>query len=183
MGSVLCVRPETVSGTKKMNKLKIYIAGKVSKESIFKTHHWRDDFCAVLQKNLGGGVTLDSIDPLKHETTVISPKAIFEKDCQLINQADVLVVYLSDDISVGGSQEILIARYLYKPVIGFAPKGGKFNGSKKEMLGRVIDNYQDPFVFSTCDIVCGTIEEVSAALRNVDDISSTGLSIIDKALQ
>lgn len=161
--------------------MKVYIAGKVSKDSIFKTHHWRDDFCAELEKL--SSLNLENIDPLKQEASLTSPQAIFEKDCQLINRADVLVVYLSDDISVGGSQEILIARYLHKPVIGFAPRGGKFNGSKREMLGKIIDNYQDPFVFSTCDVVCGTIEEVAHAMQNVDTIKPTGLDIIDRALQ
>lgn len=164
-----------------MGRLKVYIAGKVSKDSVFRTHHWRDDFCVELEKL--SGLRLANIDPLQQEADLNSPQAIFEKDCQLINEAEVLVVYLSDDISVGGSQEILIARYLRKPVIGFAPKGGKFNGARREMLGKVIDNYQDPFVFSTCDIVCGTVEEVADALLDVGSLPSTGLDIIDKAIK
>lgn len=164
-----------------MKSLKIYIAGKVSKESVFKTHHWRDDFCTELE-NLSG-ISLENLDPLKLENNMHKPKDIFTKDCKLIFKSDAVVVYLSDDISVGGSQEILIARYLRKPVIGFAPYGGKFNGSKKEMLGRIIENYQDPFVFSTCDFVCGTIEEVARTLHKVDDFGSDGLAIIDKALR
>jgi hypothetical protein len=101
----------------------------------------------------------------------------------LINESQIFIVYLSDDISVGGSQEILIARYLRKPVIGFAPMGGKFNGSRREMLGKVIDNYQDPFVFSTCDVVCGSLEEVGEALKNSSAIKSSGLDIIDKTIK
>ncbi len=109
-------------------------------------------------------------------------KAIFEKDCRLINQADATLVYLSDDISVGGSQEILIARYLHKPVIGFAPYGGKFNGSKREMLGKTITDYKDPFVFSTCDVVCGELPEVAEALKTIESVKSRGIKIIDDAL-
>jgi hypothetical protein len=45
------------------------------------------------------------------------------------------------------------------------------------MLGEVIEHYKDPFVFSTCNIVCGTLEEVAEALP-----SSSGLTIIDRAL-
>ncbi len=162
-------------------KLKVYIAGKVSKDSVFRTHHWRDEFCRKLEEL--SGLKLLNLDPLKLESHLTKPEDIFEKDCQLIHSADVLVVYLSDDISVGGSQEILIARYLRKSVIGFAPFGGKFNGSKREMLGKIIDNYQDPFVFSTCDVVCGSIEEVARALRNIKTIQSTGLEIIDRAVK
>lgn len=93
-----------------------------------------------------------------------------------------MVVYLSDDISVGGSQEILIAKYLNKPVIGFAPYGGKFNGATREMQGKTVHDYKDPFVFSTCDIVCGTIEEVSKAIKRIESIVPKTISIIDEAL-
>ncbi|QQS65219.1 hypothetical protein IPO96_01535 [Candidatus Saccharibacteria bacterium] len=84
---------------------------------------------------------------------------------------------------MGGSQEILIAKYLGKPVIGFAPYGGKFNGCEKEMDGKIIQNYKDPFVFSTCDVVCGTIEEVAQAVKGIDKLVPKTLSIIDKALE
>lgn len=160
--------------------MKVYIAGKVSKKSHFGKHHWRDEFCKELQEL--SGVALENLDPLKFQTAETDYATIFATDCQLIYQADVVVVYLSDDISVGGSQEILIARYLRKPVIGFAPFGGKFNGSPKEMLGQVIEDYKDPFVFSTCDVVCGTMEEVSRSLQRWKDITSSGLSIIDQAI-
>jgi nucleoside 2-deoxyribosyltransferase len=165
---------------------KIYVAGKVSKTSIFKTHHWRDDFCAELSEL--SDTELENLDPLKaqeeydnksYEDTSI----IFAKDCRLINQADFVVVYLSDDISVGGSQEILIAKYLNKPVIGFAPYGGKFNGASREMLGKQIENYKDSFVFTTCDVVCGTIEEVGEAIKTIDKIQPKTLQIIDEALK
>lgn len=159
----------------------IYIAGKVSKNSTFGTHHWRDEFCAKLAEL--SGMQLSHLDPLKDQAGMTEPSAIFAKDCQLIAQADAVVVYLSDDISVGGSQEIIIARYLRKPVIALAPRGGKFNGSKREMLGMVIEDYKDPFVFATCDRVCGSLEEVAVALQQLDSIHSTGLDIIDAALK
>lgn len=161
--------------------VKVYIAGKVSKESHFGTHHWRDDFCEELSRLSGN--KLVNLDPLKQETGMTDPKEIFAKDCRLISQADLFIVYLSDDISVGGSQEILIARYLKKPVIGLAPKGGKFNGSRKEMLGQIIDDYKDPFVFSTCDFVCSNLEEVAQTLRSIDGYSSEGMAIIDRTLR
>lgn len=161
--------------------MKVYVAGKVSKDSVFGKHHWRDEFCAELSKL--SGIELENLDPLKAEQDMTDYRLIFAKDCQLINQADVLIAYLSDDISVGGSQEILIARYLHKPVIGLAPKGGKFNGCTKEMLGQTIENYQDPFVFSTCDVVCGSVVEVAHALTLISEVESKGLQIIDETLE
>lgn len=155
--------------------MKLYVAGKVKKDSSFGTHHWRDGFVTELQRL--SGLTLENIDPVKEESFDSMPSEIFEKDCQLISKCDCLIVYLSDDISVGGSQEILIARYFKKPVIALAPRGGKFNGATREMFGKRITDYKDPFVFTTCDIVCSTIEEVAGALREPLPVS-TGLSII-----
>jgi nucleoside 2-deoxyribosyltransferase len=160
---------------------KIYIAGKVSKDSIFKTHHWRDDFCKRLEEL--SGVKLENIDPTKIEANPEDSYAIFSADCRLINSADFMIVYLSDDISVGGSQEILIAKYLGKPVIGLAPLGGKFNGASREMYGKHIKHFKDPFVFATCDIVCGSIEEVAETIETIETIKPKTLSIIDEALE
>ena len=158
----------------------MYIAGKVSKDSVFNTHYWRDDFCAKLSEL--NGIKISHLDPLKIND-ISNPLNIFNTDCQLINNSDCVVVYLTDDISVGGSQEILIAKYLHKPVIGFAPYGGKFNGSTRTMLGKEIKNFKDPFVFATCDIVCGTIEETAEALKSILDIDPKTLHIIDQAIK
>lgn len=161
--------------------MKVYIAGKVSKSSSFGRHDWRDEFCDELSSL--SGLSLENLDPLKIEVHTMGPGEIFGKDCYLISQSDVVVVYLSDDISVGGSQEILIAKYLGKPVIGLAPFGGKFNGSSREFHGQLIENWHDPFVFSTCDIVCKDTNEVADALQEVakGHIKAKTMSIIDQA--
>lgn len=160
--------------------MKTYIAGKVSNDSIFGTHDWRNEFCSKLEKL--SGLHIENVDPLKVEADNMRVNDIFAKDCYLILSSDVVVVYLSDDISVGGSQEILIAKYFSKPVIGFAPYGGKFNGSSRKIAGRVIKDYHDPFVFSTCDLVCGDIDEVAKALVDVDrnNVTIKNLDIISK---
>lgn len=46
-----------------MKSLKIYVAGKVSKESVFGTHYWRDGFVKKLEEL--SGVKLVSLDPAK----------------------------------------------------------------------------------------------------------------------
>jgi hypothetical protein len=93
-----------------------------------------------------------------------------------------VIVYLSDDISIGGSQEILIAKYFKIPVIGLAPHGGKFNGADKEYFGKVVKNYNDPFVFTTCDIVCKTIEEVGEAIKSLKAIKPKTLELIPSSI-
>jgi predicted house-cleaning noncanonical NTP pyrophosphatase (MazG superfamily) len=172
--------PQRFIETKK-EVLKIYVAGKVRKESVFGTHHWREGFVAELEKL--SGLKLENLDPTKNGIDQSSPEEVFGADCYMISQADVVVVYLTDDISVGGSQEILIAKYFKKPVIGLAPIGGKFNGATREYFGKIIEDYKDPFVFSTCDKVCEDIGQVAEALKNLDKITPKDLSIIDKAIE
>lgn len=148
--------------------MKLYIAGKVNKNSHFGTSHWRDGFVDELVKI--SGLQLSHLDPLAYEGDgKFDPGFVFDKDCWLISQADCVIVYLSDDISVGGSQEMLIAKYFGKPLIGLAPREGKFNKSVKEHLGHKIENYVDPFVFSVCDIVCSTVSDVANTLTSLPE--------------
>lgn len=161
--------------------MKVYVAGKISKNSVFGTPDWRHGFCAELEKL--SSVKLDNLDPTQNGADQHDPRLVFGADSYLISQSDVLIVYLSDDISIGGSQEILIAKYFKKPVIGLARHGGKFNGADKEYFGKIVKNYRDPFVFTSCDIVCNTIEEVATALRKIDTIEPKGLEIIPESVQ
>lgn len=159
-----------------MKTLKIYVAGKVSKDSSFGTHYWRDGFVKELEKL--SGLKLISLDPAKKRTDQNDPEAAFGADVYMISRSDVVVVYLSDDISVGGSQEILVAKYYKKTVIGLAPFGGKFNHENKEIFGQTVKNYRHPFVYSTCDIVCDDIESVAVQLKNLKKIKVKTIDII-----
>jgi hypothetical protein len=157
-------------------RLKIYVAGKVSKDSIFGTHYWRDEFVKKLESL--SGIKLISLDPAKKTANQNDYEEAFGADVFMISQSDVVVVYLSDDISVGGSQEILVAKYYKKPVIGLAPAGGKFNQKNKEIFGQKVKNYKHPFVYSTCDVVCEDIESVAGTLKNLDKIKPKTIDLI-----
>lgn len=161
--------------------VKVYVAGKISKDSVFGTHDWRDNFCTELERLTG--LELENLDPTKLDADQNNPQMIFGGDSYLISQSDVLIVYLSDDISIGGSQEILIAKYFKIPVIGLARHGGKFNGADKEYFGKIVKNYKDPFVFTTCDVVCNTVEEVATALKDYKKIKPKTLEVISEAVK
>lgn len=162
-------------------EIKVYVAGKMSKHSHFGDHTWRDDF---LQEISGlTGLKFISFDPTRASKDYTDLEMVFGSDVHMIANVDVLITYFSDDISVGGSQEVLIAKYLKKPVIGFAPRGGKFNRGTKEVAGQIIKNYKHPFVYTTCDVVCGDIEEVADALKNLDKIKPKTIRIIDRAME
>ncbi len=168
-------------------ELKVYVAGKISKESVFGTHYWRDAFCTDLQKLIGE--TVINLDPTNSNLGVdldqSESKLVFGRDCYLISQADVVIVNLTNDISVGGSQEMLIAKYFNKFLIGIAPTGGKFRPSTKELFGKTYHNYVDPFVASTCDVVVEDLPEAAKALKTMLYIKNSKvktLKIIDDSI-
>jgi hypothetical protein len=164
-----------------MKATKVYVAGKVSNDSIFGTHDWRDKFLDSIKAL--SGLEFVNYDPVKKKDIAgtHNPGRVFGGDLFLISKVDVVVVYFSDDVSVGASQEVLVAKYFNKPVIGLAPKGGKFNGGVKKLGKRTLKNYRHPFVFGTCDLVVGDIEELAEALKNLDKIKPKDIHLIKEA--
>jgi hypothetical protein len=162
-----------------VKKTRIYVAGRVSNDSVFGTHDWRDKFLDVLGKL--SGLEFVNLDPVKKKDVYKDSELVFGGDVYLISQSDVVVVYLTDDVGIGASQEILIAKYYGKPVIGLAPKGGKFNGRTKKIGNISIKDYKHPFVFSTCDVVCGDVEEVAEALKKIKKMKPKNLDLIKHA--
>ena len=169
--------------------LKIYVAGKVSPNSVFGTHDWRDTFCRVLEEKTG--LSLYNLDPTKTpkitEWDENDSTLVFGRDCFMISQADIVVVYLTDDISVGGSQEMLIAKYFQKPLVGFAARNGKFNKDEKEIGGRRYINWKCPFVSSTCDVVVENMDKVAEQVRyfssNKTATSIKQITLIDEKIK
>lgn len=161
--------------------MKIYIAGKISKDSVFGAHDWRDDFCRELERL--AGFEIINLDPTKggKDLDQNNAKLIVGMNNSLIKKADVVIAYLSDDISVGGAQEMLIAKYYKRPLIGFAPRGGKFNCDEKELYGKVFKNYVDPYVRVSCDSVAATLEELADQLKKLPSEPAKDITALDDA--
>ncbi len=169
-----------------MQKLKVYVAGKVSPNSVFGRHDWRGGFCAKLAEL--SGLEIVNLDPTQSrgdfDLDENDAKLILGRDCFMINSADLVIVNLTDDISVGGSQEMLIAKYYCKPLVGIAPKGGKFNKTETEIRGKMFRDWVHPFVAVPCDVV---VEDIEGAAEYIKSFSARAaelvkdISILDKA--
>jgi hypothetical protein len=164
-----------------MKTLKIYVAGKMTGHSHFGSHTWRDDFLGEISKL--SGVKFISYDPTNATKNYSDSELVFGSDVHMISKIDVMIVYLSDNVGVGTSQEILLAKYFGKPVIALAPIGGIYNGGNVSAAGIVLKNFKHPFVYTTCDVVCDDIEGVAKAVQDLDKIKPKTLSLIDKAFK
>jgi nucleoside 2-deoxyribosyltransferase len=165
-----------------VEKLKVYIAGKVSKNSVFGTEFWRDDFCKELSEKTG--MEIINLDPTSEKSDNFdssNSSLIFGRDCYMIKQSDIVIVNLTDDISVGGSQEMLIAKYFKKPLLGIARKGGKFRKKETELFGKKVKNWIHPFVAPVVDELVEDINQASEWIRNnIEKIKPKSISIIDE---
>jgi 8-oxo-dGTP pyrophosphatase MutT (NUDIX family) len=178
--------PSTEAMPKDTKNLTLYVAGKVSGNSSFGTERWRDELCRRLSAATGMNVT--HLDPARtrdgRSLPETDPKAIFGRDCFLISKADLVLVCLSDDISVGGSQEMLIAKYYGKPLVGLAARGSKFIKDSFTLNGTTHRNWVHPFVSVPCDVVLHDFNELVSylKLRWGSESIFKSLSVIDDAV-
>ncbi len=150
INDILAFRRETSENTK--HKLRVYFAGKMSKAEGFSAATWRNELSAVIsKKSRFQSVNLDFLDGSHAAISENDPKLIFGRDAYLIRSSDVVIVNLSDDISVGGSVEMMLAKLYHRPLIGIARPNGKFVSPEKDLLGRSVRSYVNPFVSATCD--------------------------------
>ncbi len=149
-------------GAEIMKVLKIYVAGKVSPNSSFGTPFWRDEFCKELEKKSGVGII--NLDPTSRKTMPFDAEMVFGRDAFFIKSADLVIVNLTDDISIGGAQEMLIAKYFGRPLLGIARKGGKFADPEKEEYGKKI-NFVHPFAHVPCDAIVNDIDEAASWIK------------------
>ena len=83
-----------------MKALKIYVAGKVSTNSSFGTPFWRESFCKELEEN--SGIKIINLDPTSRKKMEFDVEMIFGRDSFFIKNSDLVIVNLTDDISIGG---------------------------------------------------------------------------------
>ncbi len=167
-------------------KLKVFFSGRIDPLSAYAAPYWREEMEWKLNSRLKNYRIIDSC-LVKHRNRFLIESrlpiaTLFAQSCFYIEHSDVLIVNLTNDISVGGSQEMFIARQFNIPVIGIAPRGGKFNRLKYELGGKIYWNWTHPFVDSLCDIVVNDVDELIEVIDHFDEVKTNGLAIIDDAL-
>jgi hypothetical protein len=132
------------------------------------------------------GLSIENLEPFACEEKLNEGDSllIFGHACALIKDSDMVLAYLSDDISVGGSQEMLIAKYYRKPLISLAPREGKFNKTIKVVKNERYREYLHPFVAVPSDSVVATLDEAAAVMAQFarQEPAIKTLEIIDRAV-
>lgn len=164
--------------------MKIYLAGKVPKGSeLDSPSDWRQQYSATLQQIPGFELLSPESPSLDHSR----PFLVFGYDCYLIQKADVIIVNASLKLGVGTAQEMLIAKYFYKPVICVLPKDTHHRRTNLRMPSGIVAEWIHPFVFSTSDLIVEGIGDAVGWLLNYEQFPQKydikGIQVIDDAIQ
>lgn len=166
LNSILAFKRDSAASSKQ--RLRIYLAGKMGPADNFPVAKWRQELTALItRKSRFEAVNLDFLEASHSAIDENDPRLIFGRDAYLIRSSDLVVVNLSDDISVGGSVEMLLAKYYRRPLIGVARYNGKFVSDKKDLLGRTVTAYINPFVSATCDWLVHDPHQLPGVIDNL----------------
>lgn len=164
--------------------MKIYFTGKVS--PVDGVQNWRDVWANTLAEKMG--VSVINLDPTKADEDLGpdldlgNPDLIFGRDCYLIKESDAVIINLTDDVGVGASQEMIIAKYFGKPLITVTTLNGRYWREERIVNGKSYKNWVNPFVFIPCDLVVERVEDATDFLTELENQKIKNLSVIDDSV-
>jgi nucleoside 2-deoxyribosyltransferase len=131
--------------------MKIYLAGSVpnGRQDSENFIDWRVVYGDVLKHYF----ECECIDPMQRDVDESDFYSVFGKDCCDIKNSDLVIVNAEKKIGVGTAQEIVIAKYLKKPVIIVLPKGSHSRRINLVINNQEIEDWIHPFVFSFADFI------------------------------
>jgi hypothetical protein len=163
--------------------MKIYFAGKVN--PIDGVQDWRGEWTTLLANKLG--IEVINLDPTKADKGVTldlgDPDMVFGRDSKMIKESDVVIINVTDDVGVGASQEMMIAKYFNKPLIAITKLNGRYWREERIVNGTSYKNWMNPFLAVPCDLVVENIEDTVEFLGNLDNYKAKGISIIDESIK
>ena len=163
-------------------RLRVYLAGKVSKSDRDGDHaDWRAEYAQALSA-AGDFCFLDPSDPDLDEG---QPELVFGHDCYLLKTADIVIVNAEHKLGAGTAQEMVIARYFGKPVYTILPPDSHHRRSNLQLHGRVVADWQHPFVVCTSLRTFDSLTAMCAFLRRLPDAIAPpppSLEFVDAAI-
>lgn len=164
--------------------MKVYLAGSIPKgdKEKEKSTDWRKEFKEKLSAIEG----VEFLDPRDMTEFTEKPHITFGGDCMLIKKSDLIVVFAGEKLGTGTSQEMLIAKYLKKPVITILPKDTHHRRSNIVFEGNLVKEWIHPFIFSTSDLIVERAEDAISWIKeyiiNPNSKNIKDITIVDKSI-
>jgi hypothetical protein len=162
--------------------MKIYLAGNVPKgdKELESYVNWRKHYAAIISRHLKA----EFIDPYERCEGVREddPISVFGADCRHIKESDLIIINAENQLGVGTSQELVIAKYFQKPVITILPKGSFHRKINALFDGEIIEDWIHPFIYAFSDVILERIEDFQFTPESLNKIQPKTISIIDSAI-
>lgn len=162
--------------------MKIYLAGSVPKgdqeAKAFKD--WRKEYGDVIKKTV---LNSSSFNPVIFAHLEGDSLAVTGADCLNIKDADLVIVNSEQKLGAGTAMELVVAKYLNKPVITVLPKNTHHRRSNVQFEGKLVKDWIHPFIETFSDIVIESISELDKAMKFISKHKIKNITIIDEAIQ
>ncbi len=162
--------------------MKIYLAGSVPKgDEEQKTFaDWRARYQSALE-SIFDAEYIDPYDRVLDESDFL---LVVGKDCIDIIESSLVIVNAEEKLGAGTAQELVIAKYLKKPVVTVLPKNTPHRRTNIMFNGQLIDDWIHPFIFTFSDFVIEDIEKIEEIKDKIFDKHAVkDISIIDTAVE
>lgn len=93
------------------------------------------------------------------------------------------IVCAESRLWVWTSQEILIAKYFWKPVITILPKDTQHRRTNLLFHGKMIQDRIHPFIWSCSDVIYTSIDMCLLHWDEVHNISPKTIDVIDESIE
>lgn len=141
---------------------------------------WKVKYKEVLQK-LSNVHFVDG-DAWRKES---DPELTFAHDVYQIKKSDIIIVNAENKLGAGTAQEMVIAKYLKKPVISIIPKDSHHRRSNIVFDGEKIADWIHPLILAFSDAIVEKIEDSVTLIQKFSNNSTKikGIEAIDKAIE
>lgn len=161
-----------------MFKRKIYLAWKVPKSDSDDFFDWREKCVDILWKD-----KYEFISPLHKRAKEDDTFAVFWQCNANIKDSEIVLICADKKLWVWTAQEMLIAKYLKKPVITYLPKWTHHRKKDIVLTGKIIEDCIHPFIFESSDLIIESYDELELAIPKLLDLDIKDMWIIDKSIE
>lgn len=158
----------------------VYLAGSIPKgdEEARTFADWRARYRAVLEQCFAA----ECITPRAGEVDETDVVLVVGKDSASIKRSDLVVVNAEERLGAGTAMELVIAKYLKKPVVTILPRDTYHRKSNIHFDGVLVADWIHPFVATFSDLVLEKIEDVARYAKRIRAIVPKDITIIDEAI-
>jgi hypothetical protein len=145
---------------------------------------WKDEYKRAIQKISPQVEFLDG-DAISDNA---GPQLVVGHDLAMIQEADICVVDAKSKIGAGTAQEMVIAKYMKKPVVSVIPKDTHHRKTNVTFHDITLEDWIHPFMFVSSDYVAESVDDAAQWIAeythmNEADRKTKDLSVFEEAIE